>query len=79
MFTTLNEIILGLYYDKQLLRWSHLHLRILPIFCRKCINILQAFFCIQGKKANGGQWDRKSYKPVIMGSSTKIAVDNKYG
>lgn len=52
---------------------------ILHIFYRQCINILQAFCCIQRKKANGGQWDSKSCKLVIAESSAKLAVDTKTG
>lgn len=52
---------------------------ILHIFYSECINILQAVSCVQRNKAKGSQWDSKSCQPVVVESSTKLAVDTKSG
>lgn len=80
MLITSNEIILGLCYDKQLSWWSHLYLLgFCPFLIGSVFIFCRHFSAYKGKKANLEQRDRKSCKPVIMESSKKLAVDNKYG
>lgn len=51
---TLNEIILGLYYGKQLSRWSHLHLLgFCPYFTESVLIFYRHFSAYKGKKQMG--------------------------